>query len=93
MLGRKVLFPHGKKKKEKTKKEEKNNWQWAYSFLWRLLRVQFAVLYVSREITITTLVSQIIKIISYKPNKMLRSAAAFRSDKEEQIFFPNLLQT
>lgn len=55
--------------------------------------MQFAVLYVSREITITTLVSQIIKIISYKPNKMLRSAAAFRSDKEEQIFFPNLLQT
>lgn len=49
--------------------------------------MQFAVLYVSREITITTLVSQIIKIISYKPNKMLRSAAAFRSDKEEQFFF------
>lgn len=49
--------------------------------------MQFAVLYVSREITITTLVSQIIKIISYKPNKMLRSAAAFKSDKEEQIFF------
>lgn len=41
----------------------------------------------SRELTIFTLVSQIVCIISHKHNKMLKSVAALQSDKEELIIF------
>lgn len=43
---------------------------------------------ISKELTIFTLASQIVCIISHKPNKVLKSVAALQSDKEKQITFP-----
>lgn len=45
------------------------------------------VLNISRELTIFTLVSQMVCIISRKPNKTLKSVAGLQADKEEQMMF------